>query len=166
MAAVDPDAASWLVENRDGAHDVLEALDDPKDGGPRVDKTDSSNTAPCLFQHEYDGLIVRFRAGEPQTLSVRRASGEPPWDRSSRVSLEVDIVGMIFATVAPATAIWVYGASMPTIESKARMSSMTKSMTGSSTENPDSCDCVPSSAVRRNATVRNPARLPPTMSCS
>lgn len=56
MAALDPEAAIWLVENRDGAHDVLGALNDPPAGPPRVEKTYNRNTPPQSFTIESPGL--------------------------------------------------------------------------------------------------------------
>ncbi len=56
MAAEDPDAAIWIVTNRDGAHDVVEALNDPPDGDVRVEKSYSRTTAPQRFSIETAGL--------------------------------------------------------------------------------------------------------------
>lgn len=56
MAAEDPDEAIWIVTNRDGAHDVVEALNDPPDGDVRVKKSYSRTTAPQRFSIETAGL--------------------------------------------------------------------------------------------------------------
>lgn len=56
MAAEDPDAAIWIVKNRDGAHDVLEALNDPPEGEPRVERTYSRSSPPQRFSIETAGL--------------------------------------------------------------------------------------------------------------
>jgi len=56
MAREEPEAAIWIVENRDGGHDVLEALNDPGDGEPRVEKSYSRTTATRLFTIDAPGL--------------------------------------------------------------------------------------------------------------
>ena len=56
MAAEDPEEAIWIVKNRDGAHDVLEALNDPPGGEPRVEKTYSRSSPPQRFNIDTDGL--------------------------------------------------------------------------------------------------------------
>ena len=48
--------AIWVVMSRSGGHDVLAALNDPKDGDPRVEKTYSSGTPPQQFSIETSGL--------------------------------------------------------------------------------------------------------------
>jgi hypothetical protein len=49
MAACDPEAAVWLAKSRQKAHDILEALNDPPEGKPRVEKTYSGSTPPQQF---------------------------------------------------------------------------------------------------------------------
>ena len=63
MAAENPEAAIWIVENRDGAHDVLDALNDPSEGEPRVEKTYSRNSPPSAFRIDQPGFseIYTFR---------------------------------------------------------------------------------------------------------
>jgi hypothetical protein len=56
LAAVEPEAAIWIVENRSGAHAVLEALNKPNDNVQRVEKTYSESTAPRLFKIDTPGL--------------------------------------------------------------------------------------------------------------
>ncbi|MUV85161.1 ATP-binding protein [Natronomonas sp. CBA1123] len=56
MAACDPNASIWVVKNRDGAHEVLQALNDPAEGDPRVQKTYSENMRPQDFTIDTAGL--------------------------------------------------------------------------------------------------------------
>jgi DNA helicase HerA-like ATPase len=56
MAACDPEAAIWIVLSRSGGHEVIEALADPPDGEPRVEKTYSENTPPWKFTIDTAGL--------------------------------------------------------------------------------------------------------------
>jgi hypothetical protein len=56
MAAHDPVAAIWVVLNRDAAHDLLQALNDPIDDDPRVEKTYSRTSPPQKFQIDRPGL--------------------------------------------------------------------------------------------------------------
>jgi hypothetical protein len=56
MAIEEPDAAIWIVENRDGAHDVLAALNDPPEGDVRVEKTYSPSSPPQRFTIDTPGL--------------------------------------------------------------------------------------------------------------
>ena len=68
MAAQDPDDAIWIVKNRDGAHDVLAALNEPAEGEPRVEKTYSRSSPPQRFAIDTDGLT------EVHTFSYLRDS--------------------------------------------------------------------------------------------
>jgi hypothetical protein len=56
MAAQEPDEAIWIVKNRDGAHDILEALNEPAEGKVRVEKTYSRSSPPQRFSIDTDGL--------------------------------------------------------------------------------------------------------------
>ncbi|QLD88798.1 ATP-binding protein [Natronomonas salina] len=56
MAACDPDHAIWVVKNRAGAHDVLQALNDPAEGDTRVEKTYSENMRPIDFSIDTAGM--------------------------------------------------------------------------------------------------------------
>ena len=56
MAAHDPETAIWIVESRDGGHDVLEALNEPSEGEPRVEKTYSRSSPPQRFSIDTAGL--------------------------------------------------------------------------------------------------------------
>ena len=63
MAAHNPEAAIWVVKNREGAHDVLEALNDPPEGEPRVEKEYSRNSPPKMWTIDTPGLteVVTFQ---------------------------------------------------------------------------------------------------------
>ena len=52
MAACEPDETIWIVLSRSAGHRVLEALADPPDGDPRVEK-EYSETSP-LYRRQYD----------------------------------------------------------------------------------------------------------------
>jgi hypothetical protein len=56
MAAEDPDRAFWIVKNRAAAHEVLQALNEPPEGEPRVEKTYSENMPPRDFTIDEPGL--------------------------------------------------------------------------------------------------------------
>jgi hypothetical protein len=58
MAATDPTAALWVVPSRGAAHAVLEALNDPADGNPRVEKTYSEGYAPQRFNLDAPGCTA------------------------------------------------------------------------------------------------------------
>ncbi|AEN07590.1 hypothetical protein Halar_0334 (plasmid) [halophilic archaeon DL31] len=55
MAACDPEDAIWVVKNRDAAHDVLAALNDPPTGDRRVEKTYSRSSPPQAFRLDAPG---------------------------------------------------------------------------------------------------------------
>jgi hypothetical protein len=52
-----------VVKNREGAHDVLEALNDPPEGEPRVEKEYSRNSPPKMWTIDTPGLteVVTFQ---------------------------------------------------------------------------------------------------------
>jgi len=56
MAACEPEEAIWVVMSRKGGHRVLQALNDPIDGEPRVEKTYSDSTNPREFTIDTSGL--------------------------------------------------------------------------------------------------------------
>jgi len=56
MATHEPEAAIWVVKNRDGAHNVLSALNEPLEGDPRVDKTYSPTSPPSMFMIDEPGF--------------------------------------------------------------------------------------------------------------
>ncbi|WP_458189467.1 ATP-binding protein [Haladaptatus sp. NG-WS-4] len=55
MAAFDPEDAIWIVKNRESAHDVLYALNEPPIGQPRVQKTYSRSSPPSAFHLDAPG---------------------------------------------------------------------------------------------------------------
>lgn len=56
MAAHEPEAAIWLVKNREAAHDVLDALNDPPEGPTRVEKSYSRSSPPQRFRIDEPGF--------------------------------------------------------------------------------------------------------------
>jgi hypothetical protein len=56
LAAEAPTAAIWIVKNREAAHAVIEALNTPPDGEPRVEKTYGERTRPAVFTIDQPGL--------------------------------------------------------------------------------------------------------------
>ncbi|TKX58579.1 hypothetical protein EXE44_06955 [Halorubrum sp. SS7] len=56
LAAQDPNAAVWIVKNREAAHEILTALNTPPDGDTRVEKTYGAQTAPTSFTIDQPGL--------------------------------------------------------------------------------------------------------------
>lgn len=56
LAAQKPDAAIWIVKNREAAHDLITALNTPPDGEPRVQKTYGEQTRPAVFTIDQPGL--------------------------------------------------------------------------------------------------------------
>ncbi|WP_435156790.1 type IV secretory system conjugative DNA transfer family protein [Haladaptatus sp. DFWS20] len=55
MASFDPEEAIWIVRNRESAHDVLHALNEPPIGKPRVEKTYSRSSPPSAFRLDAPG---------------------------------------------------------------------------------------------------------------
>lgn len=55
MAAFDPEDAIWIVKNRDAAHDILEALNEPPTGERRVEKVYSRTSPPQAFRLDSPG---------------------------------------------------------------------------------------------------------------
>lgn len=60
MAACDPEEAIWVVLSQADGHDILEALNDPPEGEPRVEKTYSSTTPPQQFRIDQPGLTAIY----------------------------------------------------------------------------------------------------------
>lgn len=56
MAACVPDEAIWVVMTQSARPDVLEAMNDPPEGEPCVEKTDSATTTPQQFRIDTPGL--------------------------------------------------------------------------------------------------------------
>ncbi|WP_276259024.1 ATP-binding protein [Haloglomus litoreum] len=63
MAACDPEAALWVTENREAAHEVLGALNDPLEGEPRVEKTYSENSPPRQWKIDTAGFTDALTLG-------------------------------------------------------------------------------------------------------
>lgn len=56
MAALEPEEAIWVVPSRSDGARILDALNDPADGTPRVEKEYSTNTAPEQYRIDTPGL--------------------------------------------------------------------------------------------------------------
>jgi hypothetical protein len=77
MAECQPDAAVWVVPNRAGGHSVLDALNDPATGSPRVEKTYSDSTPPHQFRIDTPGCteiisISRLLSQRESPVSLAR----------------------------------------------------------------------------------------------
>jgi hypothetical protein len=73
IAACDVDEAIWIVMTQSAGHDVLQALNDPPDGEPRVEKTYAETTPPQQFRIDTPGLTAMYPA---EWLRVRVGVGE------------------------------------------------------------------------------------------
>lgn len=62
IAACDVDAAIWIVMTQRAGHDVLQALNDPPDGTPRVAKTYAETTPPQQFRIDTPGVTAMYPA--------------------------------------------------------------------------------------------------------
>ncbi|WP_256545687.1 type IV secretory system conjugative DNA transfer family protein [Halobellus inordinatus] len=62
MAACDVDEAIWVVMKQADGHAVLQALNDPLEGEPRVTKTYAKTTPPQQFRIETPGLTAVYPA--------------------------------------------------------------------------------------------------------
>jgi hypothetical protein len=62
MAACDPDEAIWVVMKQADGHAVLQALNDPIEGEPRVEKTYAETTPPQQFRIDTPGLTAVYPA--------------------------------------------------------------------------------------------------------
>lgn len=60
MAGCEPDEAIWVVMTQSAGHDVLDALNDPPEGPPRVEKTYATTTPPQQFQIDTPGLTAMY----------------------------------------------------------------------------------------------------------
>lgn len=56
MVVYDPEEVIWVAMLHRDVHEILQALNDPLDGGLRVEKTDSENSPASLFQIDYPGF--------------------------------------------------------------------------------------------------------------
>jgi len=62
IAACEVDEAIWIVMTQSAGHDVLQALNDPPDGTPRVEKTYAETTPPQQFRIDTPGLTAMYPA--------------------------------------------------------------------------------------------------------
>jgi hypothetical protein len=60
IAECDVDEAIWVVMSQSGGHDVLQALNDPAEGAPRVEKTYAETTPPQQFRIDTPGLTAMY----------------------------------------------------------------------------------------------------------
>lgn len=60
LARLDLTRAIWLVMSREGGHEVLNALREPLEGGPRIEKSYSQNTSPREFTIDQPGLTDMY----------------------------------------------------------------------------------------------------------
>jgi hypothetical protein len=60
MAACDPDEAVWIVMKQHDGHTVLDALNDPLEGPPRVEKTYAKTTPPQQFRIDTPGCTAIY----------------------------------------------------------------------------------------------------------
>ncbi|MFC7132359.1 MULTISPECIES: ATP-binding protein [Salinibaculum] len=63
MAICEPEEAIWLVMSRSDGHKILETLNDPIDGEPRVEKTYSPNTPLQHFRIDTPGMTALYPVG-------------------------------------------------------------------------------------------------------
>lgn len=62
IAACDVEEAIWVVMTQSAGHTVLEALNDPPHGVPRVEKSYASTTPPQQFRIDTPGLTAMYPA--------------------------------------------------------------------------------------------------------
>ncbi|QLG28915.1 ATP-binding protein [Halorarum halophilum] len=62
IADCDVDEAIWVVMTQSEGHDVLQALNDPPEGDPRVEKTYAKSTPPQQFRIDTPGLTAIYPA--------------------------------------------------------------------------------------------------------
>jgi hypothetical protein len=60
MAACDPEEAIWIVSTQSDGHDVLQALNEPADGEPRVEKTYAETTPTQQFRIDEPGFTAMY----------------------------------------------------------------------------------------------------------
>jgi len=56
MAACEPEEAIWMAMSHSEAHEILQALNDPLEGVPRVEKTYSENSPASVFRIDRPGF--------------------------------------------------------------------------------------------------------------
>lgn len=74
IADCEVDEAIWVVMTRHGGHAVLEALNDPIEGSPRVEKTYATTTPPQQFRIDTPGLTAIFPVEYLRKSLIERAS--------------------------------------------------------------------------------------------
>jgi hypothetical protein len=62
MAACEPEEAIWVVMKQSDGHAVLQALNNPPEGDPRVEKTYATTTPPQQFRIDTPGLTDVYSA--------------------------------------------------------------------------------------------------------
>jgi hypothetical protein len=60
MAACDPDEAIWVVMANRDAHQIIQALNDPADGDPRVTKSWAKTTPPQTYAIDTPGMTAVY----------------------------------------------------------------------------------------------------------
>jgi hypothetical protein len=60
MAACDPDEAIWVVMVNRDAHQIIQALNDPADGAPRVTKSWAKTTPPQTYAIDTPGMTAVY----------------------------------------------------------------------------------------------------------
>lgn len=60
MAACEPNEAIWIAMSHSEAHEILDALNDPLEGEPRVEKTYADSTPAQLWQIDTPGCTDFF----------------------------------------------------------------------------------------------------------
>ncbi len=76
LATHEPSAAIWLTPNRDTAHDVLEALNDPQDASdPRVAKSYSRTTSPGEFSLSAPGCTELLTLAPARRTVLKTTQG-------------------------------------------------------------------------------------------
>jgi hypothetical protein len=60
IAACDVDEAIWIVMSQSAGHDVLQALNEPAEGEPRVEKTYAETSPPQKFRIDTPGLTAMY----------------------------------------------------------------------------------------------------------
>jgi hypothetical protein len=81
MAACEPAHAVWIVMDRDGGHAVLDALNDPAEGSPRVEKT-YGNTPPRQFNIDTAGCTAMYTVAR----LVKQYGSHNPFDAITEIS--------------------------------------------------------------------------------
>lgn len=82
MVACDPAEVYWVTMTQRGGYKVLEALNDPADGQPRIDKMYSKNTPPQAYSVDDPGFsalytMTRLQNDLVEDLSVAGSSAIP-----------------------------------------------------------------------------------------